>query len=71
MPAPTEDAIAIEILANGDIKVTTDPISPANHLNADQFLTFLATLAGGETTKAKNRRGHTHTHQHDHVQREQ
>ena len=62
-----EDTLEIEILADGTIKVTTDSISPANHLSADQFLKFLADMTGGETTKTKNRRGHTHHHEHEHV----
>ena len=53
-----EDSLAIEILDDGTIKISTDQISPANHLNAGQFLKFLAELAGGETTRTKNRHSH-------------
>ena len=53
-----EDSLAIEILDDGTIKISTDQISPANHLNADQFLKLIAELAGGETTKTKNRHSH-------------
>lgn len=60
-----EDVLEIEILADGTVKITTDTISPANHINADQLLKFLSTLTGGEVTKAKNRKSLTHTHQHD------
>ena len=69
------DTIAIEILDDGTIKVTTDPISGPNHLNAEQFLRLLAELAGGETTRtrrviaslahvlaAHTHDGHTHSH---------
>ena len=62
-----EDAILIEILDDGTIKVSTDQISPANHLSADNFLKFLSELAGGEVTKAKNRHAHAHHHEHGHV----
>lgn len=62
-----EDSLAIEILEDGTIKISTDQISPANHLSADQFLKLLAELAGGETTRAKNRHAHTHHHEHEHV----
>lgn len=62
-----EDTLEIEILPDGTIKVSTDQISPANHLSADNFLKFLAEMAGGEVTKARNRRAHTHHHEHQHV----
>ena len=62
-----EDILTIEILADGTIKVTTDQISPANHLSADQFLKLISELTGGETTITKNRRAHTHHHEHEHV----
>ena len=64
-----EDALAIEILDDGTIKISTDSISPANHLSADNFLKFISELVGGETTKTKNR--HAHTHQHTHEQAKQ
>ena len=60
-----QDEIQIEILADGTIKVTTDPVSAANHLNAEQFLRFVSTLAGGPT-KITRRSGHDHTHHHEH-----
>jgi len=69
------DTIQIEILDDGTIKVTTDPISGPNHVNAEQFLRFIATLAGGETTRtrrvhaslahvlaAHTHDGHSHSH---------
>lgn len=62
-----QDEIALEILDNGTIRVSTDQISPANHLSADQFLKLLSELAGGGITKTKNRKSHIPTHQHDHA----
>ena len=59
-----EDIIEIEVLEDGTIKVTTDQISPANHMSADQFLKQIEQLAGGEITKQKNRKAHGHVHQH-------
>lgn len=47
------DTLSIEILEDGTIKTLTDAVSPANHANAEQFLQFMAKLAGGETTRAK------------------
>lgn len=58
------DMIEIEVLEDGTIKITTDQISPANHLSADQFLRHIEELAGGEITKQKNRRVQSHVHQH-------
>jgi hypothetical protein len=69
------DNIQIEILDDGTIKITTDPISGANHTNAEGFLREIANLAGGETTREKRTdkkithshdHHHTHTHTHDH-----
>ena len=63
------DEIQIEVLEDGTIKSTTDPISGANHANAEQFLRYVAQLGGGDTTIRK-KAGHTHTHHgahtHDH-----
>ena len=63
------DDIQIEILPDGTIKSSTDPIGGANHSSAEQFLRFMATLAGGDTTRTR-KAGHTHTHHgahsHDH-----
>jgi hypothetical protein len=54
------DTMVVEILEDGTIKVTTDPISAANHANAEQFLQFVARMAGGEATRVKRRDAHTH-----------
>lgn len=60
------DTIKGEILADGTIKTVTDPISGANHQNAEQFLKGIADLAGGKTTRQKRTdKGHTHTHSHE------
>lgn len=60
------DEINIEVLADGTIKMTTDKISQANHVNAEGFLQLMARLAGGATEKQRKTQGHTHTHGHDH-----
>lgn len=57
------DSIRIEILADGTIKSTTDPISAPNHQSAEAFMKDLQTLAGGQTTKTA-RHDHAHTHEH-------
>lgn len=58
------DKMKIQILADGTIRVVTDPISPANHMNAEQLLTNIARLAGGETTRERRPDAHTHSHHH-------
>lgn len=65
---PSEDVIEIEFLDNGVIRTTTDPISGANHTNAEGLLASLATLAGGPVEIAQ-RHGHHHHHgeEHNHV----
>lgn len=60
------DEIQIEILEDGTVKVSTDEIGAANHLNAEQFLTFLSRQLGGETTTTRKRDAHTHNHGHQH-----
>jgi len=66
------DTLTIEILADGTIKTTTDPISAANHDNAERFMRNVAQLAGGETKRerrtdeAARRRAHHHHHEHNH-----
>ncbi len=61
------DKIIVEVdEATGLIKTTTDRISAANHANADQFMGYLARLAGGETTVTpRTKTGHTHSHEHE------
>jgi hypothetical protein len=60
------DKIQIEILADGTIKFTTDPISGPNHVNAEQFLRMVGQLAGGETTRERRKDAHQHQHEHEH-----
>lgn len=66
----SQDAMKIEILEDGTIRTTTDAVSGANHANAEQFLKYMATMAGGETVRqaradAHHHHGHGH-HHHDH-----
>ena len=64
-----KDRIKITILGDGTIKAETDAVSAANHLNADEFLSFLAAQAGGEVTitqKGSTRTPDVHIQQQDH-----
>jgi hypothetical protein len=63
------DTMRIEILADGTIKTTTDPISAPNHASAEAFLRDVQKLTGGATSR-KARHGHTHTHTHQHTHEE-
>jgi len=54
------DRITIEITENGTIKTTTDGVTQENHSNAEQFLLYIATLAGGSTTRTRRTTGHVH-----------
>jgi len=56
------DNIAIEILPDGSLKVTTDRVSMPNHTNAEKFLADLAREMGGETKR--HRKAHSHAHAH-------
>ena len=62
------DNLSIEILEDGTIKSTSDAVSSPNHSNAEQFLKYMATLAGGETTSERRKDVQAHTHTHDHEQ---
>jgi hypothetical protein len=61
------DTMQIEILEDGTIKTTTDPISGANHANAEEFLRFMARMAGGETTRQRRTDAHHHHGEHEHA----
>lgn len=60
------DSIQVEILEDGTIKVTTDPISPANHVSAEELMAAIAALCGGEVARVKRGDAHAHTHHHHH-----
>lgn len=59
-----KDVLQIEILPDGTIKTTTDPISPANHQSAEQFLKGVTELAGGAVTRTRKQGKAQHVHQH-------
>jgi len=54
------DKIKIEILEDGTISVKTEGVSGVNHHSADEFLTMMKKLAGGECNTEKTRHGHAH-----------
>jgi hypothetical protein len=63
------DKIIVEILDDGTIKTTTDPISMANHQNAESFLREMGRLAGGTVKRiqkiGKSLTSALHKHTHD------
>lgn len=61
------DTIRIDILKDGTVKTTTDPISAENHQSAEAFLSLLASLLGGDVTVEHRVDAHTHQHHHDHA----
>jgi hypothetical protein len=65
----TGDIIDVEILADGTIKIKTDTISPANHLNADKLLDFISKMSGSEAIKTRKDKAHAHEHKHIHAHR--
>jgi hypothetical protein len=58
--------MTIEILPDGTVKTTTDPISPANHQSAEAFMKDLQTLTGGLVSR-KARGKHAHVHHQEHA----
>lgn len=63
------DILDVEILPDGRIKVTTDDISQPNHMNAENFMKFIAQATGSPartTSRNKHINAHSHTHEHEH-----
>jgi hypothetical protein len=60
------DTFTVEILEDGTIKTTTDPISPANHQSAEAFCAGLTMLTGGAVTRQRRGRHQHHHHHHEH-----
>jgi hypothetical protein len=76
------DILHIEVLADGTLKITTDGVSAANHMNAEAFISHANKLMGGTSTRTKRldvhhsltnalhehaKDGHTHEgHEHTH-----
>jgi hypothetical protein len=63
-----QDKLEVEILADGTIKLTSDPVSAPNHASAAEFFKTVARLSGGEvkTSKRKDKVHHNHAHEHEH-----
>lgn len=59
------DKLKITILQDGTIRTESDQISVQNHSNAEEFLSHMASLAGG-TTERTNRGAESTTHSHTH-----
>lgn len=69
----------IEILPDGTFKITTDPISGANHTNAEGMIRAMSTACGGLMKRVRKigislhaalhahaSDGHTHEHGEEH-----
>ena len=61
------DTLEIEILPDGSLKILTGDVSAANHRNAEDLLSFMAKLSGGERKKEKRKHEHVHEHAHEHA----
>ena len=53
------DTIKVEILEDGRLKITTDPISAANHTTAERLLQAIA--QAGPTTRERKAGTHSQT----------
>lgn len=61
------DEIEFEILPDGRARATTDPISMANHVTAENVLNYIARLTGVPTEKKQRqdvKKGEHHHHSH-------
>ena len=54
------DKINIEVLEDGQIKITTEGISQANHCSADELIEMIEKMLGGKRETKKTRHGHNH-----------
>lgn len=63
------DTLNIEVLPDGTLKITTDAVSMANHMNAEAFLRESSRLMGGTVKQTRrtdiNLSGALHAHAHD------
>ena len=62
------DTMTVEILADGMLKVSVDPVSAANHGGAEKMLRNILDSLGGDVT-TKHRHGksfHSHADGHGH-----
>jgi hypothetical protein len=59
------DTIAIEILPDGTVKLSTDKVSMPNHGSAEALLRDVARLCGGKVD-SKRKHGHAGHHHHEH-----
>lgn len=60
------DKIIITVMKDGLIRTETDPISPANHTNAEEFLKDMARRAGGVEKIEKRHSQEDPLLQHEH-----
>ena len=56
------DQMNIEILEDGTISFITDAISQKNHASADDFITEVHKLAGGQRETQKRKQSYSHSH---------
>lgn len=56
----------VEVLPDGTLKVSIDPVSAANHGSAEKLLKQVIDSLGGEvtTTHKHGKKMHSHTHGH-------
>jgi hypothetical protein len=64
------DIIKVEILEDGTVKTTTDPISGPNHQSAESFMRSMTTFLGGLMSRTK-RNPAAKQHHHHHVENKQ
>lgn len=51
------DQITVKILQDGTLKITTDKISPPNHVNAEKLLNDIAKELGGKQERVRRATG--------------
>jgi hypothetical protein len=61
------DTMTITILDDGRVRIETEGVSAANHVNAEDLLDELEKALGGASSRTKRRDKHSHQHAHTHT----
>lgn len=59
-----KDELLIDILPDGSLKISIDPVSAANHGSAERLLKTVIDSLGGDVTTKHKHGGKMHQHKH-------
>jgi hypothetical protein len=62
------DAFDVTVMPDGLVKIeAVGAISAPNHASAENLLSTLATMLGGDVERTKLPHKHVHVHEHEHI----